>query len=310
MSDPVKHHYVPEVYLKSFADSKKQLFQLRRKYKKIAIKSIGQVCYEKNYFKFQRKEALQINNVDDFLYIEKKVFAKLENNYSAFLNDIVYPSLNSFPMPRKSIESFLKTLFNIKRRNPSLRKVHSDSLRGYLNSDKFLKDAAQAIEISRRIDKIDPLKFIENYLHEVNTDETRLYDGYLSRFLEDGDELQNSVVETLMTYDILIFHSPIGHQFLTSDNPGFVLNGTDILNFGGFGFEFVYIFPLTPHCLLAINKKRPDNSLTLSKLIYPLYIDAATVDYMNECTLQVANDKVFSYSNTPLEKIITNHVWY
>lgn len=310
MSDPVKHHYVPEVYLKSFADSKKQFFQLRRKYKKITTKSVGQVCYEKNYFKFQRQEALQINNIDDSLYIEKKIFSGLENKYSFLLNDIVFPSLQPFPMPRKSVELFLKTLFNIKRRNPSLRKLHSDSLREYLNSDNFLKDAAPAMELSRLIDKIEPAKVIENYLHEVNTDETRLYDGYLSRFLEDGDELQNSVVETLTACDILIFHSPVGHQFLTSDNPGFVLNGTDILNFGGLGFDFVYVFPLAPQCLLAINKKRPDHSLTLSKLIHPLHVDAGMVDYINECTLQVSNDNVFSYSKAPLEKVIANHDWY
>lgn len=310
MIDPVKHHYVLEVYLKSFADSQKRFYQLRRKFKKIVIKSIGQVCYEKNYFRFQRQDALHINNIDDRLYIEKKVFSEFENKYSFLLNDIVFPSLRPFPMPRKSAELFLKMLFNIKRRNPSVRKHHTDGFRGYLNSKKFWEDAAPVIALSRRIDKIDPIKYLENYLHQVNTDQTHLSDNYLSRFLGDGDELQNNVIEILMACDILIYHSSVGHQFLTSDNPGFVLNGTDILNFGGLGFDFIYMFPLTPQCFLAISKKRPDQSLTLSKLIYPVYVDAGAVDLINECTFRVANDKVFSYRKEPLEKVIASHTWF
>jgi len=66
----------------------------------------------------------------------------------------------------------------------------------------------------------------------------------------------------------------------------------------------------THHCLLVIDNKRPDNSLTLHKTIHPVYIDSGTVDNINKYTLQVANDKVFSYSKVPLEKVIANHDWY
>lgn len=309
MSEPVKHHYVPEVYLKPFADSNKQFFQLRKKFKKIASKSVGQVCYEKNYFKIQRKETLFFYKIEDVLYIERKIFTELENQYPFLLKKVSFPSLQPFTMTWSSVGIFLKTLINIKRRNPSVRQILSENLHQYLNSNEFFTRVSPGLEFANKIDKIDSVEYFENYLKEINTDGSRLSDSYLSGFMEEGRRLQKNIINTLMSCTIFVFHAPAGHQFITSDNPGFVLNGDIVLNFGGLGGEFAFMFPLTPQCLLVIDKKHPDKSRTLNKIIYPKYINVDLVNRVNEYTMLVANDKVFSFSKTLLENIIADHSW-
>ena len=74
MNNPINHHYVPQVYLKAFADSKKKLYQLKMRYRKITQKSIAQICYEPNYFLIQKDETKLFNKVTDPYHIEKVFF--------------------------------------------------------------------------------------------------------------------------------------------------------------------------------------------------------------------------------------------
>lgn len=74
--DPINHHYVPKVYLKRFASKDNFFFQLCKQYKGISRKHISQVCYEKDYFKFQREESKLVKGIKDDYHIEKRAFTE------------------------------------------------------------------------------------------------------------------------------------------------------------------------------------------------------------------------------------------
>lgn len=57
--NPIKHHYVPKAYLKQFANTDAQFFQIRKHYEDISLKHISQVCDNKDYFKIQYSEFFQ-----------------------------------------------------------------------------------------------------------------------------------------------------------------------------------------------------------------------------------------------------------
>ncbi len=96
MSTPQKHHFVPEVYMKSFADSQKRVYQLRKGQKKITQKSIGQIGYQWNLFKINSPETLIFNKIKDPYHIEKVAFKKHENNYSKLLKKVTHSTIKKY----------------------------------------------------------------------------------------------------------------------------------------------------------------------------------------------------------------------
>lgn len=164
MSNPINNHYVPQVYFKAFGDSQKQVYQLKRKYRKISKKSIAQICYEPNYFTIQRDETKLFNNVTDPYHIEKHAFKKHENLYERILKKITFPSLNQTRLTKSEVKTFLEILITIKRRNPTVKKQLIKEIRNHFNSGEFKKNMQPGIEIARQIDTIDPEEYIDNYI--------------------------------------------------------------------------------------------------------------------------------------------------
>ncbi len=305
MSTPKDHHYLPKVYLKEFSNSQKQLFQIIKGQKTISLKSIGQVCYEPDYFKFSSKENLLLHNIDDVYHIEKNAFKKQENSYSNHLKKITFPSLTSVEVKKSELLSFLETLITIKRRNPTYRKEIIKSYKEYITSEQFKKDAELGIEISKRIDKIDPVEYLENYINEAITDKSKQSDFYLQGFLDKENRITAHVAETLIQFKTYIYHAPLGCDFITSDNPGFTMmpNG-QLYSFGGFATPFTFIFPLTPKCCLFISHQFMDKDhLNLNKKIHVIHTDANFVNTVNDATCQLAIKRIFSYRKEALSKL-------
>ena len=68
--NPIKHHYVPRVYLKRFADHNNQFYLFSKQYKGISEKNISQVGYRIYYFKIQRETTKVLQGIEDEYYIE------------------------------------------------------------------------------------------------------------------------------------------------------------------------------------------------------------------------------------------------
>ena len=149
-----------------------------------------------------------------------------------------------------------------------------NDFKNYLTSGEFRKDIEVGIEILKKLDSIDPLEYFENYVKEATTNENKQSDMYLRRFLDKGNKSTQNAIDTLLQYKFYIYHAPFGSEFITSDNPGFTLlpNG-ELLSFGGFGFPFEFLFPLTPKCCLFINYEDIDDKFLLNKDIHVIHTD-------------------------------------
>lgn len=86
----MKHHYVPECYLKEFTDLKSKLYSLDlgvvETYNKCSIgeKSPGQICKIENHYSINfdlRSTGLDQSIVHE-LYIEENIFGEYERVYN------------------------------------------------------------------------------------------------------------------------------------------------------------------------------------------------------------------------------------
>ena len=101
MSIPNKHHFVPECYLKAFANSTKDFYSFFIRYKHIKYSSIGKECYEPNYFKITEEETFIFNEVKDPYEIENYSFKKQENEFSLLVNKFVEKNDKPFDVSKE-----------------------------------------------------------------------------------------------------------------------------------------------------------------------------------------------------------------
>lgn len=81
MSEPIRHHYVPQGYLRFFArhEQKKKktthwVLVYDKQNNKLYNKSISEVAAEKNYNRIAQTPLVQLPPENDPLYYEKKVY--------------------------------------------------------------------------------------------------------------------------------------------------------------------------------------------------------------------------------------------
>lgn len=297
MSDPRQHHYVPKVYLKSFADAAGNLFALNKKYRSIRKRHITQVCYGLNYFTITKEETVVIHQITDLNIIEKQAFQKQESSYYTLLQKFIPSGFDPVTMNADDAIQFISILINIKRRNPSMKEAYTKQMVEYFHSEQFQEDVAPAIEISRKIDSIDPIKYINDYIRSTSADPDKLKDLYLRRFLSESSELIDKFARTLFNHKWRLFVCPENNQFFTSDNPGFTIAGDSVLlNAGGLAGDFIYMFPVTPRYCLVINSDEPDLEKGVNKTIYPVMAETSGVNWINDCTTNLAMYKVLALS--------------
>lgn len=292
MSTPKQHHYVPKVYLKSFADEAGNLFAYNKLYRSCKKTNISNVCYALNYFTVSKEETQLIHKVEDINYIEKEVFRKQENAYRQLLHTIIDPPY-THEIAVGQAAQFMEVLINIKRRNPSMKQSLFLQITEYINSAEFQQHVAPAIEISRKIDTIDPEEYIRNYIATTTKDKDKLKDMYLARFLQASSETVTAIINTLLQFKWHIILAPVGSVFYTSDNPGFTFTGDNtLLNAGGLSESFVHVFPLTPTDCLMIGSSEIDKEYETNKTIHKIPVEGPVVNWINDFTFRIANNKV------------------
>lgn len=300
--DPVNHHYVPKVYLKQFAQEDNCLFQLCKQYRGISKKHISQVCYEKDYFKFQREESKLIKGIKDDYYVEKRAFTVQENSFSDLANSLCQYQEQSFDMRRQDIKSILTTLVTIKRRNPSFRELLTGSIKQEAAIPGLLeKYFAPYLELARTIDKDDPLIYLEKERNELINESSKADDIYVSSFIDKRSTIVQRIVDTFLLSAVQVYHAPFGYEFLTSDNPGFVIYDGNVTNLEGLGGPYLFAFPLTPTACLVIDSDEQAQKNNESVSILPQECMESTVDFINSATARIANKKIFSRDKERLE---------
>lgn len=303
---PRKHHYVPVCYLNQFTNSQKSFYKKRNDNGKISLTNPSKVCYELDTNRFRYSETMESNNIDDEYYVEKNSFKIQENNYGKIAGAITKFQIEPKVIDKDKYYLFLETLITIKRRNPTSRNEIIQAFKEGYNSEEGKKKLKELLLEDIASGKVDPS--IEQYLIDSlinrSKDDDYLHDMYLSAYVDKTEHTTiPNVARDLYVLKQVIFHPPIGYQFITSDNPGFLIVGDKVINLGGFGGDFQFYFPLSPtSCLFIRSNDREDGRIT-EKTIYHLPASDFVVNTINNATKTVSNKSLFSLSRAVLERM-------
>lgn len=301
--DPKKHHYVPECYLRQFTDSDGFFWVKDVKYSKVSKKHPSGVCYEINANKIRKKTSLEWYNISDEYLIEKEAFKFQENNYANYAEKISKYKSTINNISNFKYELFLETLVTIKRRNPKSRLAIIDAFRKSYESDDVYAEFVQEYKTVLGIHElpIGAYESIKEFLTKETNDLDRLNDIYLSAFLNKIDYTNiRQITEDLYKLDSVILHSPIGRQFLTTDNPGFSKCGSHIISLGGFGGNFEFYFPISPTACLYLDSRKRSSIHGSEKVISHILIDSSYVSQINRWSTSICIAKIFSLNKNNL----------
>lgn len=304
-TNPIKQHYVPICYLKSFSNFQNQMWRRKKDKPNASICSPSQICYEIDIYTIQKDETLLVNNINDRYIIEKQSFKKQENKYREILAEIVEYSETPFVVDKTDYRLFLEFIVTLKRRSPFF-KNHLASAFAKKIEQEFKKNSLREFlkRISKEVgDDVDVDAYLEDYSTNKITEPAKLSDIYLSGFINMKDSILTTVTNDLYKYKQILLFTPIGSQFITSDNPGFTIIENDVIPFGGFGGLFQFYFPLTPTCCLLIDSSKTETKSTIEKVIYPSLINVFSVDKINAYTKRLSNKSIFSNSKSILEGV-------
>jgi hypothetical protein len=308
INQPRKHHYIPECYLKAFANGQKQLWKRNFDNNKTTICSPAQVGYEFDVNKTRTEEILVLNGLNDYYHVEKWSFEKQENNYTNILAKAIKFSDSSITIDKYKYRLFLETLLTIKRRNPATREIIINGLiDGYNSKETVPQFKAYLLEEASKHNVILEEGIderIKNYIADKLTSPDRLHDTYLSAFIESSDhDTIINLTQQLYNLKQVILHPPLTTQFITSDNPGFTKTQEKLLRLGGFGSPFEFYFPLSPRACLYINSRTNEDRTIIEKNIYPTVVTESQVSEINQFTKSTSNKKLFGYNKSILEKV-------
>lgn len=303
---PTDHHFVPKCYLKAFTDTQKKLWKKRNDNSRINQVHPSQICYELNAYKFRTSQILKLNNLNDEYYIERNAFKFQESNYGKLLPSLIRYQEEPRVTNKMKYKLFLETLLTIKRRNPvsknEILERFKDSYKTEEGINKFLFFMSQETGIKKFTPEIQ--KLIKDYLSVESKNPDRLHDMYLSAFINktDNNAISNLTTDLYKLKQYILF-SPITYQFITSDNPGFIISNGSISNLSGFGGDFEFYFPLSPLTCLYINSKKIESNDTLEKSIYNVILKKDDVKAINTNSKLISKNFVLAYSKSVLEKL-------
>ena len=304
MSIPKKHHFLPECYLTPFTDSKRKFWKKVNGRSKLYHVTPGQVGYEIDSNKIRTKNPILFENISDEYFIEKEAFKKQENNYGQVIKSITKYLTTPQLIEKTKYHLFLETLVTIKRRNPVSRQSIISAFRSSINQPdyvsqfrSFLKEEIGEENMPENVDR-----YIQNYLETEARNPDRLYDMYLSAYLNQKEYTTIAhLTSDLYSLRQYILHSPIGVQFVTSDNPGLTVVRDQILSLGGFGDNFTFYFPLSPTSCLMLKSTHKEESSVLEKTIYPTLIEKHDVSKVNSFTKQVSDKYLLALDKNALK---------
>lgn len=309
MSEPRKHHFVPEVYLKRFAINKSgDLFSLRVKseYENQNVKRVNksQVCYEYDKYTFKTDKIINANKLEDPNFIEKNRFA-YENNELELLFDKIDYSKNLFV---SEVRKLIQILLNIKRRNPvfsnEFLKLDANQNILDMNIERLEKDLIKAGMLEERMESV--INKVRNEMTENLENEDYKLDLYRNNLLNFNNEIDHDdkpLIDRVLSWEIIIYQTDYQNPFITSDNPGYTLrNFQEVFNMN-FNYVDGFAFPISPKSLLYFSKGNSSNRFDLYKTITYSKATKDIVLLFNNGT--IINSTKFIFSNMEYPLVIT-----
>lgn len=274
MQNPIKHHYVPQIYLKRFAINQTgdlYKYNINSKYvKKPKRVNKAAICYEKHMYTLQNEEYINEKGINDNYFVEKSAF-QYENKELTFLFDKIE---HRDKLSGSEYIRFLKIILNIKKRNPSLREkyLNSENDRKYIRSrSKTLSQELLSVGLKSEEIKVILAKAQEDVLSKIGNNSYRM-DMYRYSISEKEDstiKVNNKILQNLESWSTTIFQTIPTNPFITSDNPGFTIKDDKYIFNTDLNYVDSFVFPISPISLLYLSKEdSTDKKLLFRKINY------------------------------------------
>lgn len=295
----MKQHYVPEVYLRLFANPRGNFFQLNLERKKVREMNVSAVCYEKDFYDVRDAALKRQLRITDDRFLERNAF-RYEN--------ILIKVLSIFKDRPKIVsndytEALINIYLRIKQRNPFYLKV--------LTNDK-LEDIYKAalIDLKKDITEHPILKEIEfniddyanAFFEQERSDPDKLKKMHLRSIFDvlrmDSLSFKDSF-DKLYLMNFTVLNAGEDDFFIVSDNPGFTLKWMDnegnqagVYNLDLLNFHQIY-FPLNSKQALLFDQFDPFLSEMNFRYVNYVNSPSSQVEALNKASLFCTNGKVF-----------------
>lgn len=240
MSDPIKHHIVPQCYIKRFSVDKITVKYFNKLLNKFDKKNINEICYINNLYTLSQSEPYLIettlfaNDIEDKLARILTYFENIDFN----LSSINYNRTLRNNLAKQIVLQYMRT--PIYRNTRSLNEL--DTYYG------IIKNAMSKINF-----EVEKIEFIPNNMAEYHK----------TILLEDKSDIVSIISNA--NWELIYTSS---EEFYTSDNPVTIKTSNNIdYDEAIKNFEAIF-YPLNSHLLLHINneKSKSFKSIPISRI--------------------------------------------
>ncbi len=301
MSEPINHHFVPEVYLKRFSfDDKGNLYTLDVKSKYdtyVRSNHAAKICYGKNRYKFDNEEIIKMKNVVDLNVIEKFCFKYEDSELSQLFDKIDRQE----KFTQNEFRRITQIIVDIKSRNPSFSQNFSNiNLDLVSKSDEVVKVKDEAFSVCEDL-QFDPkvIDDTEDVLLEKFNDKNYSYNVYLNSFIKES-RAKNDVVEQLINWSAIVFSTDEKCPIVSSDNPGFSIDENDIIRNTSFSLADAFLFPISPTSILCYKRKSKKDGVAKNKNILYQKTSHESIRMLNNGAAKLCNKLVYGNSKKEL----------
>ncbi|MFO7720322.1 MAG: DUF4238 domain-containing protein [Gillisia sp.] len=300
MSEPVKHHYVPQIYLKRFSlNLNGDLYTLKTNSSypaNVKLTNKNKICYGLKRYTFDDQEVMDMYKIEDPNIIEKSCFSYENNDLEYLFDKIDYNK----KLTKSEFEKLVRIIVNVKLRNPvfsdSYSKFDPKSTRVQKETKKIRNEATQFCKILG-LDTDLVNKAVE-MVYEKFKDENYLLNVYRAGIYGD-EEVREELIRKLKNWEMIVLNTDYENPFITSDNPGFNLNENNHIFNADFDFVNALVFPISPKSILVL-KRSENQDLEIFKKIQYRRMNIQGVLSINKATSQNANKIIISNSKEQL----------
>lgn len=251
MATKANHHFIPQYYLRGFADGvgrKAKVFTFDRDTKTAFVTLVRNVGSRRHFFRIEA-DGIDPNALEDAM-------AEIEGQFASHLADVI--QAKAFPTP-EHFNSVMNILANISVRNPRIRGLMSDShkeiaekLSGMALSSKEIWESQMenmrkdGHPVNDNLTYEDMKEFHESKNYDIIVDQTHL--------IQTEFKMLDPVLECSARRNWCFVTAAEGQQYICSDDP-VVLSWVDDTNKGpyppGHGLKgTMVLFPLCSNLLL------------------------------------------------------------
>lgn len=286
MNEPERQHYIPQSYLKNFADKIKskhyKLYAQEKGKDEIEYRTTKSVCYEKNLYTIPAKD------------LSKKY--ALETFYATHVDDI-YPSVYNYLVDdnKKNLDyttriKILRTILSFYFRTPkALNRTNKDF------EDRFLQSLRQinSSEFIAIINKKEVKLNSNDIKHVIEKEKEKNRVAFLANHLEDTTKFIKAKIHA----SIAIYTIDDDSEFITCDNPVILRPSPEFhgrhLDFDKYHNQVINPFNPDNMIQVALNKRTLLFVLPQRKELSPELLHRVTIGRRD---VVMYNDEAYRYS--------------